>query len=193
MKKLIVGCVALLGLGLGVEAKACVLKRQGLGMGSVAETIQPAIKPAIDPIKVVQFGGGVQIRQTALRGPGASDVTEYQAFAVKNTTDVTVYYEVKWGNGGWKTYTLSPGMTRRHFYRDDPDRPAPQAELRFDAVIGDEALTFRTHGMPTELVDELRKAPVFTFALIGENEINLRLPRAQPEVPLPFPPEVEIR
>jgi len=59
---------------------------------------------------------------------------DYGSFVVKAPNNGTVKYQVKWGNGEWKSYTLYAGDIGYHAYPLDALGCAPSPRIRFDGV-----------------------------------------------------------
>lgn len=121
----------------------------------------------------------------------ASDFTQYETFAVKNTTNETIRYEVRWGKNEWKSYTLNPGVVRWHYHRDDLDGPIPEPRLRYHAGGTYDNPIVITHVMGTEIVDQPKSVKPHQFRLNGSGQLQLRFiapsqgePRTQPN-PVP--------
>src|SRR5437867_764835 len=52
-----------------------------------------------------------------------------------NTSDLTVYYSVRWGiDAKWTEVALKPGIVWSHWFPDD--RPVPTLEIIFNSGIG---------------------------------------------------------
>lgn len=72
---------------------------------------------------------------------------EYGSFVMRNPTDVAIHYQVKWGDGEWKSYTVEPGEKRFHAYSLDKDNTIPSPYVRFDYICGDGKVTYKSYHM----------------------------------------------
>jgi hypothetical protein len=86
---------------------------------------------------LVSFGG--------LASATTAQAGEYAAFVVHNPTDQVIHYQVKWGDGSWKPFTLRAGEEAYHAYPWDEDGYAPFPYIRFDWIAGDGEVTYRTY------------------------------------------------
>jgi hypothetical protein len=109
----------------------------------------------------------------------ADDVTEFRTFAVKNTTNQAIQYEVRWGAKMWKTFTLNPGITRWHSYPDYTDTPAPEPRVRFSVGEG-----INTQIMSTDTVENVKTVRPHLFRMNNEIGLELRPPQGIPAPPL---------
>ena len=94
------------------------------------------------------------------------------AFSLDNTTGTTMHYQVKWGNGRWKSETLNTGLTRTHWYPLDGADKAPTPYVRFDRIGGDGAFTEREYEMDFFKVGPGRTKPKeyrFKYAADGRH------------------------
>lgn len=66
------------------------------------------------------------------------------AFVIHNPTDVTLKYQVRWGNGEWVHYTLAPNHRRTHSHKLSDQGKAPAPNVRFDNIGGDRRTTYET-------------------------------------------------
>ena len=74
--------------------------------------------------------------------------TEYGIFTIKNPTNDPVNYQVKWGdNGTWESFKLEAGASRWHAYALDNFGLAPKPYVRFDYILNDDQVTFKTYNM----------------------------------------------
>jgi hypothetical protein len=110
---------------------------------------------------------------TATHSPAPANHPSYRgAFSLDNSTGTTMHYQVKWGNGQWKSQTLQSGMTTTHWYPlDDADR-APTPYVRFDRIGGDNAYTEQEYEMDFYKVGPGRpdaKGYVFRYASDGKH------------------------
>jgi len=77
----------------------------------------------------------------------------FKSFVIRNPSNADVNYQVKWGDGEWKSYRVEPGETRWHYVELDGDGPAPGAQVRFDWICGDGEVTYRLYTVQTEITD----------------------------------------
>src|SRR5579884_871155 len=80
-------------------------------------------------------------------GTQQTRASEYGAFVIRNPAYVTIHYQVKWGNGEWRTYSLAPGHRGYHAYPLDEYGRAPISYVRFDYIAGDYDVTYKTYRM----------------------------------------------
>jgi hypothetical protein len=68
-------------------------------------------------------------------GTSQADLPSYSAtFSIKNHTGATIAYQVRWGNGSWKSISLANGHVETHRYSigADVNAGAPQPSARFE-------------------------------------------------------------
>jgi len=68
----------------------------------------------------------------------------YGAFSVCNTSKIHIYYQVRWAGGTWDETCLAPGKTMVHFDELDEDGCVNRPEIRFDRIVGDDCVTYKT-------------------------------------------------
>lgn len=108
----------------------------------------------------------------------ASDATEYESFAVRNNTDTAIRYEVRWGNKGWKTFTLSPSTTRCHSNRDhDDERLCLAPMVRYETGGNEYKPIAITHLMTTERIDQSCSVEPYLFRVNGSGRLHLQIVR----------------
>lgn len=56
--------------------------------------------------------------------------TQYRSFSIENPTNVTLHYQVRWGDGEWKESKLEPGKVMTHWLKGDG--PEEVVKFRFD-------------------------------------------------------------
>jgi hypothetical protein len=66
-------------------------------------------------------------------------------FVLHNDTTVTRHYQIKWGNGEWKKYTLEPGYETAHSYPLDKNGRAPSPYIRLDSKADDNKVTWKDY------------------------------------------------
>ena len=76
-------------------------------------------------------------------GTSTADAASLQGeFVIVNPSDVTIHYQVKWGEKGeWKSYSVKPGFERRHWHPLNAQNKAPAPFVRFDNEGGDGKVT----------------------------------------------------
>lgn len=80
--------------------------------------------------------------------PPPSKVSRFRGeFVIHNPTGFNVGYSVRWGDGAWKSYTVSPRHLRRHWHVLDGNGRAPRPQLQFDKVANDHKVTTKTYDM----------------------------------------------
>jgi len=57
------------------------------------------------------------------------------SFVVNNPTNGKINYEMKWGGGEWKQYTLEPGERRFHSFTLSVHGEVPAPRVRYDADL----------------------------------------------------------
>jgi hypothetical protein len=81
------------------------------------------------------------------------------AFVIHNSTNVPIHYQVKWGKGKWKDYTVKVGFMTTHSYPLTNGR-APVPLVRFDNVGGDGKVTHKMFEMDFGRVGYVGFGPV---------------------------------
>jgi hypothetical protein len=69
------------------------------------------------------------------------------AFSIDNNTGVTLYYQVRWGDGPWVDWTLMNGWINRHWHPLDSRGEAPTPQVRYDVIGGDGGFTEQIYDM----------------------------------------------
>jgi hypothetical protein len=65
-----------------------------------------------------------------------ADLASYVAkFSLKNNSDLSIGYQIKWGNGPWKSFRLEPGQTWDH-WADVTNGRYPTPHIKFYNVAG---------------------------------------------------------
>ena len=54
------------------------------------------------------------------------------AVVIENPTDQTIFYQLRWGNGAWESFTAEPHSSRNHWYKMNQDGTAPTPTITFD-------------------------------------------------------------
>lgn len=111
----------------------------------------------------------VAVVLVGLAGATKSRAAEYGSFVLRNPTNNTIHYQMKWGDGDWKSHSLSPHTKRWHYCRLDDDGTAPQPYVRFDWIAGDGECTYKTYRVQFYAVDcpEYGKPHVFRYSSCG--------------------------
>jgi hypothetical protein len=94
------------------------------------------------------------VATTAYSGTSCADCSSSNkaAFSVENTTNVTVYYDVKWGDHQWKRFTLNKGEIYTHSFGVDGYGSFPGPKVRFDRIGGDDTYTEKEYPMNVNIV-----------------------------------------
>jgi hypothetical protein len=92
---------------------------------------------------------------------------------IDNPTDNPVFYQVKWGDGEWTRHRLSPGAFRNHYHSLDDLGRAPAPKLRFDYILNDGEVTYRTYnlGFYASYTTGYRQGKVYRFRTAGRGDI----------------------
>ena len=132
-----------------------------------------------------------------------------QVFKIKNTTGVTVPYQIRWADGeGWRFNSLETGFISTH-RSNGQHVPSGYPKIRFDHIAGDQVVTYRTYELETARFRENNNnAPTYRFeynrwgdrlALVRDTLAAPSLSKAIPEetvlltnYPNPFNPETWI-
>jgi hypothetical protein len=69
----------------------------------------------------------------------------YGSFVVRNPSNVAIHYQVKWGDGDWKSYCVQSGWSKYHYYPLDENGCVPTPRIRFDYIAGDNDVTYKTY------------------------------------------------
>lgn len=77
----------------------------------------------------------------------AANASEKAMITIDNPTDNLVTYQFKWGNGEWTTFRLSANAYRNHFYELDDLGRAPAPSIRFDYILSDGEVTYRSYNL----------------------------------------------
>lgn len=72
------------------------------------------------------------------------------SLVISNPTSMTIYYEIRWENGDWQSFSVDPGSERSHF-RGVTSLLPPLVEIRFDYDLSDR-IAHRTYNLITTLV-----------------------------------------
>jgi hypothetical protein len=75
--------------------------------------------------------------------------TDYAIVTIRNPRSVTVNYQIKWGAGNWESFSVSPGFSRYHAFPVDAAGRAPRPQIRFDYILGDGGVTYKTYSLNT--------------------------------------------
>ncbi|RKU37504.1 hypothetical protein C6496_09745 [Candidatus Poribacteria bacterium] len=87
-----------------------------------------------------------------------------QVFKIKNTTGVTVPYQIRWSNSNaWQSSSLETGFISTHWSRGQ-NIPSGYPKIRFDHIAGDQVVTYRTYELETARFREHNNnAPTYRF------------------------------
>ncbi len=91
----------------------------------------------------------------------------YGAFVIENPTPNTIHYQVKWGDGEWKSYSVLPGYTYRHWMLLDENGCVPTPQIRFDYICGDDDVTFKTYKLDVYATDYPEDGKPYYFRYSG--------------------------
>ena len=87
-----------------------------------------------------------------------------RTFKVKNLTDVTVPYQIKWSEGdNWKSYSLRTGFINTH-QSNGQNIPQGYPQIRFDHIVGDRQVTYIVYSLESA-VENANVAPTYDFRL----------------------------
>jgi hypothetical protein len=96
-----------------------------------------------------------------------AQATEYGAIKIENPTNDDVHYQFKWGNGAWKSYTLHPGQAMLHYHPLDSQRCTPVPEVRFDYILNDGVVTYKTYRLDTYAAFDVEDGKPYAFSSDG--------------------------
>lgn len=99
----------------------------------------------------------------ALAAAATADAGDEGAFVLHNPSSTTIKYQIKWGGGPWKSYTVSPNSRRAHSHDLDRFGLVPTPRVRFDNIGGDGRVTFKTYNMKTYEVFNMFSGKPYTF------------------------------
>jgi hypothetical protein len=91
----------------------------------------------------------------------------YGAFKIDNPTSNTIHYQVKWGNGEWKEYTLLPNQAMNHWCQVDERGQTPTPEIRFDYILNDGLTTLKTYRLETIGTSDFTQGKRFVFRVLS--------------------------
>ena len=144
-----------------------------------------------------------------------------QVFKIKNTTGVTVPYQIKWSNSDdWQSNSLKTGFIMTHG-SDGQQVPSGYPKIRFDHIAGDAQATYLQYRLETaqfrenndhaptylfrynlrgdrlDLFRDVNAAPTFSKAIPEENALFANYPNPfNPETWVPYqlaePAEVKV-
>lgn len=115
---------------------------------------------------------GVVILAGSLLAPaGRAQAGEcYGAFAIRNPSNVAIHYQIRWGDGDWKSVCVYPGHTYSHWIELDEFGQIPTPQIRFDWIGGDDDVSFRSYDLnvfATHYPSSGGKKYVFRFSSCG--------------------------
>jgi hypothetical protein len=79
---------------------------------------------------VLALAGGLLVAGSA----EAQADERYAAFVIRNPTNVAINYQIKWGDGDWKSIRVNAGYCYEHYHPLDADDMAPRPYIRFNGV-----------------------------------------------------------
>lgn len=92
-----------------------------------------------------------------------ANAADYGAYVLHNPTSTALHYEVKWGDGEWKSYCVYPGYVKWHYHELDCDGAAPEPQVRFDCIGGDGKVTYQTYAVDMTATDCPSDGKRYTF------------------------------
>jgi hypothetical protein len=111
--------------------------------------------------------------------PSSALAGNFALLCIDNSTDVKINYQLKWGDGPWKNFTLEAGERYRHtwrYEREGEDR-SPICSLRFDADLSSDTYWKRYRLKPyasPNKTDCERYGKMYYFRYSGgENSMDL--------------------
>jgi hypothetical protein len=87
----------------------------------------------------------------------------YGSFVLNNPSNVTIYYQIKWGNNEWENFSVGPGEWHAHYVDLGPDQMIPVPYVRFDFVTWDDSVTTQTYEVDAYGVDYPSEGKDYTF------------------------------
>jgi len=82
-----------------------------------------------------------------IAAPAEAKASEFGVITMRNPTSNTVHYQLRWGDGEWVSYALSPGHYRVHYHALNEYGRAPAPQVRFDNVLNDGQVTNRQYNL----------------------------------------------
>lgn len=97
----------------------------------------------------------------------------YAMITIDNPTNNPVYYQVRWGNGDWVSYRLSPHSYRNHYYELNDNGLAPSPYIRFDYLLSDGMVSYRSYhlGFYDSYTTGYWQGKVYKFRVMGYGDI----------------------
>jgi hypothetical protein len=83
----------------------------------------------------------------SLAGANSAHAYQYGSFVIHNPSNVTINYQMKWGNDGYQNFSVEPGSWRSHYIELGSDQMIPVPYVRFDFVTWDQSVTYQTYEM----------------------------------------------
>jgi hypothetical protein len=93
----------------------------------------------------------------------AENAKKVGSFVVNNPTTATIRYEVRWGHGEWKTYTLEPGDRRCHYHTLSVHNTVPTPKLRYDCDLAEGEIQAKMFEPQTGAVTDQWRGTGYTF------------------------------
>jgi hypothetical protein len=91
----------------------------------------------------------------------------YGSFVLRNPSSVTIHYQIKWGDGEWKSCSLPPNHIEWHAFPLDEDGYTPRPKIRFDWIGGDGSVTNRYYDLQTRATSTPRYGKRYVFRYSG--------------------------
>lgn len=119
--------------------------------------------------RTVVAGLFIGVMLLTLANTASAQSKPYGSFVIVNPTEVTLEYQVKWGDGSWKTYKVPSKSYIPHYTRVDSRGYAPYRYIRFDKVGGDGKYTEESYSLSFYRTDVPDKGKVYYFHFKGNN------------------------
>lgn len=104
----------------------------------------------------------------------AAQATDYGAVTIRNPTSNTLHYQIKCGEGDWKSVSLEPYTNMHHWYPLDEDDRHPSLHIRFDCIGGDGQYTEQSCHLRTYKTCSPRTGgKPYTFKYTGRYHLDL--------------------
>ena len=115
-------------------------------------------------------------------------IKEFNEFNISNTTEDTIHYQIKWTDRSeWQPHSLKTGSINTHRF-NAPNVSASYPKIRFDYIVGDQSVTYRTYPLETVLSSEGNSSAAlkYSFRFGSRNELDIY--KVENGVPPPPPP-----
>jgi hypothetical protein len=88
----------------------------------------------------------------------------YGSFVIVNPSNVTLPFQVKFGDGGtWEDYSVPPNTRYAIYFNLDENGRAPTPYIRFDCSPGANKLTIRSYRLDFYAVSDPHKGKGYVF------------------------------